>query len=251
MRLSCCAYSYRQYLTSGQMTLDQFVETAAEIGFDGVELTAYYFPTTDRDYLNDLKRKIHRVGLAISGTAIGTDFTQPESDKRSAHVQMAKEWIERSVVLGAPTMRVFAGRLQDEDAFARCVECLAECAEIAKREGVVLALENHGGLTSTADQTLRLFRTVDSGWLGLNLDFGNFSGDAYGQFEACAPFAVAAHAKSHYNGPDGRDEVDYARLRRILDGADYRGWVAIEYEETEEPITAVPRFAAQLRSAFT
>src|SRR5436853_7006628 len=111
MRLSCCAYSYRQYLTAGQMSLEKLVDVAAGIGFGGVELTAYYFPSTDRDYLNNLKRRIHRTGLAVSGTAIGTDFTQPESDKRAEHVRMTKEWIERSVVLGAPTLRVFAGRL--------------------------------------------------------------------------------------------------------------------------------------------
>src|SRR5207249_1997538 len=107
------------------------------------------------------------------------------------------------------TLRVFAGRLEDEDAFGRCVECLRECAESAQRDGVMLALENHRGITSTAEQTLRLLKSVDSEWLGLNLDFGNFSGEAYEQFAACAPDAVAAHAKSHYNGPDGREEVDY------------------------------------------
>jgi hypothetical protein len=54
MRISCCAYSYRQALQSGDMTLPDFLQTCQEIGFDGVELTAYYFPTTERAFLNEI-----------------------------------------------------------------------------------------------------------------------------------------------------------------------------------------------------
>lgn len=252
MRLSCCAYSYRQHLQNGEMSLEAFVETAREIGLDGVELTAYYFPTTERAYLNRLKRHIHRQGLAVSGTAIGTDFAQPDAEKRRRHVQMAREWIGHSVVLGAPTLRVFAGPVREgsteEEAFGWVVACLQECAAMAQEQGVLLALENHGGLTSTAEQTLRLLRAVDSEWLGLNLDFGNFSGgDVYEQFAACAPFAIATHAKSHFNGAAGREAVDYRRVKTLLDACDYRGFLAIEYEEAEDPCIAVPRFAGELR----
>jgi len=255
MRLSCCAYSYRQYLQNGEMSLEAFIETAREIGFDGVELTAYYFPTTERAYLNRLKRHAHRQGLDISGTAIGTDFAQPDAEKRRAHVQMTREWIDHSVALGAPTLRVFAGPVREgcteEEAFRWVAACLQECAACAEAQGVLLALENHGGLTSTADQTLRLLKAVDNEWLGLNLDFGNFSGgDVYDQFAACAPYAVVTHAKSHYRGAAGREAVDYRRVRPLLDAVGYRGYLAIEYEEAEDPRAAVPRFAQELRDAM-
>lgn len=254
MRLSCCAYSYRQFLTDGTMTLEAFIQTARDIGFDGVELTAYYFPTTDRPYLNDLKRLIHRQGLSVSGTAIGSDFAQPDAEKRLAHIAMTRQWIDHSVILGAPTLRVFAGAVREghseAESFAWVVECLRECADYAAQQGVLLALENHGGLTATSDQTLALHQAVGSDWLGINLDFGNFKGDAYTQFGACAPFAVSAHAKSHFTGHSGRELVDYARVRDTLAAADYRGFVAIEYEEAEDPRTAVPQFARGLREAL-
>src|SRR5947209_8754828 len=128
MRLSCCAYSYRQALQGKQMTLPEFLRTCREIGFDGVELTAYYFPTTERPFLNELKLLAHREGLAISGTAVGSDFAQPDADKRREHVTMTKHWIDHSVVLGAPTVRVFAGGVREgqteEEAFRNTVECL-------------------------------------------------------------------------------------------------------------------------------
>ncbi len=56
MKIGCCAYSYRKYLTSGRMSLEQFVDIASDLGIEGVELTSYYFPSTDAAYLHSLKR---------------------------------------------------------------------------------------------------------------------------------------------------------------------------------------------------
>ena len=55
MKLSCCAYSYRQLLTEGKMSMEEFLDTAVELGLDGVELTSYYFPEETDDYLHYLK----------------------------------------------------------------------------------------------------------------------------------------------------------------------------------------------------
>ncbi|MGC8667096.1 MAG: sugar phosphate isomerase/epimerase family protein [Chthonomonadales bacterium] len=254
MRIACCAYSYREELQNGSMTLEDFLDTIAKVGFDAAELTAYYFPTTDRSYLNHIKRNVHELGLTVSGTAVGSDFTQPDAAARRSHIQMTKDWIRHSVVLGAPTLRVFAGPIREgvteEQSFRWCVECLQECASAAEQEGVILALENHGGLTANAEGTLRLLGAVGSDWLRLNLDFGNFVGDVYGQFERCAPYAAATHAKVHYNGPSGREAVDYMRVRTILEGAGYHGYIAMEYEEPEPAATGVPKFAETLFRAF-
>lgn len=250
MQLSCCAYSYRQALQGGEMTLPDFLRLSRELGCDGVELTAYYFASTERPYLNDIKRLAHKEGLAISGTAVGNDFAQPDADKRRAHIEMTKTWIEHSVVLGAPTLRVFAGPVREgdteENAFQRVVEGLQECVALAEERGVLLALENHGGITSTAEQTLRLYNAVNNPWLGLNLDFGNFHGDIYSQFVACAPYAVATHAKVRAE----KQDVDYTKVREIMDSAGYRGFLAIEYEEEEPAQTGVPRFASTLRAVL-
>ena len=256
MQLSCCAYSYRQALQSGTMSLSDFLRVCRTIEMDGVELTAYYFPTTDAAYLQAVRQEAQGLGLAVSGTAVGNDFAQPEAAKRAEHVAMTKAWIEHSVVLGAPTLRVFAGNVREgqseAEAFANVVACLQECAEPAAQRGVKLALENHGGLTATAEGTLRLLNAVDSPALGLNLDFGNFAGDIYGQFAACAPHAVATHAKlhAHNSGAGAPIVVDYDRVREIMEAAGYTGFLAIEYEEAEPAETGVPRFAAALHAVL-
>src|SRR5947209_20518017 len=65
VRLGCAAYSYRDYLKDGRMTLDQFVSDCQQMGLDGVELTSYYFPSTDHAYLIELKKHCFSRGMHI------------------------------------------------------------------------------------------------------------------------------------------------------------------------------------------
>jgi sugar phosphate isomerase/epimerase len=249
MRIGCCAYSYRQYLQKGSMKLEDFISLCHVLGLDGVELTAYYFESEDHSYLKSLKRHAFANGMHISGTAIGTNFCQPDQGEREKQVEMAKRWIDISVVLGAPVMRVFAGGVPkghtEEEAFSWAMECIRECVEYGEEKGVVVALENHGGITSTAEQVEKFFSSLKSPYFGLNLDFGNF-GRGYQDIEKVAKYAVTAHAKTHYRSPSGSVELDYERIFGIMDSVGYRGYMNIEYEEAEDPKTAVPRFAKKL-----
>jgi sugar phosphate isomerase/epimerase len=253
MRLGCCAYSYREPLKTGEMTLEQFVDTCAGLDLEGVELTAYYFSSTERDYLNHLKRHCLLRGQHVLGTAVGSNFTQPEEERRREHVRMTRDWIDHSVVLGAACIRVFAGPIpegvEEERAFRWALECLDECVAYGAERGVTVALENHGGVTSTADQVQRFLDAIDSPWFGLNLDFGNFHEDPYAEFARMAPHAVTTHAKVTSRFGEERGEVDYARVKEIMDRAGYRGYLSVEYEEKEDPRTGVPRFVEYLRSA--
>ena len=254
MKLGTCAYSYRDLLTAGKMTLLEFLDTAAGLGFDGVEWTAYYFPETTKEYLTRIKRETFVRGLDISGTAVGGNFADADEAKRRNQITHVKSWIERSAWLGSSVLRVFAGGCPEgtERSVAEqwVRDGLAECAEMAEEEGVILALENHGGLTADADGTLALITPLDSPWVRLNLDFGNFTGDVYAQYAKCAPYAATTHTKVTVRQGDRREQVDYRRVVRIMREAGYRGYISIEYEEKEPPIVGVDRFAAYLRGCL-
>jgi len=254
MRLGCCAYSYRDYLQGGQMTLEEFVRTCAEMGLDGVELTSYYFPSTDRSCLNDIKKHCFSQGLHIAGTAVGNNFCQADPDRRQEQVELAKTWMDHAVILGAPVIRVFAGYVPEghteAEAFEWTVACLKECVAYGEKLGVVVALENHGGITSTAEQLLKLVKAVPSPWMGVNLDFGNYRVSPYQEFEMTAPYTVTTHAKTHYQGDSGMVEVDYRRASDIMRAAGYRGYISIEYEGQDPAAEAVPRFVEYLKQAI-
>jgi sugar phosphate isomerase/epimerase len=257
LRLSMAGYSYRQYLAAKPkptMTYDDFIDLAADLNLDAVELTAYYFPETTPDYLAHLKGRCSRLGLDVSGTAVGNNFCVTNPDKLRAQVKMVKDWVEHSSRLGAKTIRIFAGPLEKGDtedkARERCTAAIEEACEHAGKYGILLALENHGGIVSTPEQLLAIVKAVKSDWFGVNFDTGNFhTPDPYADLEKIAPYAVTVQIKSevHPAGQKEPQEADLKRLTDILRAANYRGYVALEYEAKEDPKTAVPRVMDELR----
>ena len=45
--------------------------------------------------------------------------------------------------------------------------------------------------------------------------------------------------------------ADYARLMKILREANYRGYLIFEYEEDEDPYTAIPKHLPELRKLIS
>ncbi len=251
LSLSLAAYSFRAELQSGAMTLEDFVDFCALHDLEGTELTSYYFKDTSPTYLAELRRRAYVNGLTISGTPVGNDFCVPAGPQRDKELAHVRTWIDHVALLGSQTIRVFAGRVpresRREEAQERCIDGLKEVAKYAGERGVLLALENHGGITATADQLLHLVRAVDSPWLGVNLDTGNFhTPDPYGDMEKAAPYAVAAQVKVEIQGRP----ADLDRIIGILNKANYRGFVALEYEASEPALEAVPVHLKRLRAAM-
>lgn len=261
-KFSLAAYSYRSLLQGSQgqparLTLHDFVEDCAAFGLEGTELTSYYFPNpVTREYLHELRRHCFRLGLDVSGTAVGNDFGHPPGERRDAEIAKVKQWVDYAVMLGAPVIRIFAGHQQrgqtEEEAHKLMVSAIEECCDYAGQRGIHLALENHGGPTATARGLLRFVRDVQSPWFGVNLDSGNFaSEDPYAELEQIAPYAINAQIKVVMRGPGGKKEpADFRRLAAILRRAGYRGYIVLEYEEAGEVRQECARYLNEIREAF-
>ena len=259
LRLSMAAYSLRDYLKKSKDGWDlfRFVDYCHELGIPGAELTSYYFPVNvDDEYLARLKLHCHRRGITVSGGAIGNDFCQADRAKLEADIAHTKRWIDRYAILGAPVIRIFAGgQPQGEEwpaTLRRCVDAIREVASYAAQRGVYLGLENHGGVTATANQLLEIVRGVSADGFGVNLDSGNFrsSDDPYAELAQIAPYAVNAQLKVEMN-PGGKKEwTDIPRVLRILANSGYSGWVALEYEASEPPLEAIPGWIEKLKSSL-
>jgi sugar phosphate isomerase/epimerase len=260
-KFSLAAYSYRDLLNAKppntRLTLDDFIADCAKMGLDGTELTSYYFPEQPTSqYLRHLKQLCFRLGLDVSGTAVGNDFCYPAGPEREREIKHVKQWVDHAEMLGAPVIRIFSGQphgTSDREAHNLCVAAIEECCAYAGEHGVFLALENHGGLTTTPEGILALVRDVHSPWFGVNLDTGNFHGqDVYGQLASLAPFAINVQVKVSVTSGDGkRQHADFRRLARICSEAGYRGYIVLEFEENEDPRVACPRYVDELRQAFT
>ena len=110
-----------------------------------------------------------------------------------------------------------------------------------------------GGITSKAERVVQIVKAVNSPWVGINLDTGNFhSSDVYAEIAQLASYAINVQVKVSVSGPDGkRQHADFRRLARIISDAGYRGYIVLEFEEPEDPLVACPRYVDEMRAAFT
>lgn len=264
MKLSLAAYSFNKFLPSNRapsktppkMTLEQFVDYCASLDLDGTELTSYYFPKDITPaYLTALKGQTHRLGLDISGTSIGNDFCVVDGPARDEQLKLCRDWIDYSAALGSPVIRIFAGKVAKGDtedrAVERAVAGIEKSLEYAAEKGVALALENHGGITATPAQLLKIVKAVKpSPWFGINFDSGNFrTADPYADLEQIAPYALNAQVKVSIARGEGakKEPADLGKVVSILKAAKYRGYLALEYEEPEDPWEKIPGLIKTLR----
>lgn len=251
MKLSLAAYSFRQALSKSadqpeSMSLFDLVDYCRLHNVPGVELTSYYFPESfDQQYLLDLRQHCHVQGISVSGGAIRNDFCV-DSDQLETQLQQVRKWIDAYATLGAPVIRIFAGSppkgVSREEAIERCANACQIACQYAAEKGVFLALENHHGITDTAESMLQVVKAVDSKWFGVNFDSGNFkvSGKPYDELAMIAPYAINAQVKIEIWQQDEKVPADLERIVGILRAANYGGWVVLEYEGSEPAQQAIP-----------
>lgn len=261
IKTSCNLYSFNGPLTKGEMTLEQVIELCAEIGFDAVDPTGYYFagyPTPPPDALvYRIKQLAFRLGLEISGTGVRNDFAVADRAKRDADVALVGRWVEVAAKLGAPVLRVFDGRAMPAghakaDVMDWIVAALEASVAHGAARGVAIVLQNHNDALKTAADFLEIRQRIASPWFGLNVDVGSLrtTADPYEEIAALAPHAYTWQVKeSVYR--NGREEpVDLRAIVRILRESRYRGYVPIETLGAGEPRIKVRRFLDQFRNAL-
>jgi sugar phosphate isomerase/epimerase len=252
-RTAICAYSFREALAKKTMSYDDLVHLAVDTETDGLDLTVYWFPNQSDSFLLSLRRLAYRHGVEIYSISIRTDMCQPKADLRAKEAAWISTWVDTAARLGAGHIRVFGGNVPkgstEDEAAGWCAEVLARAGEYAGKHGVILGLENHGGITSRAERIVEIVKKVDSPWVGINLDTGNFDEDAYRQIAMLLPYAVNAQFKTEIREADGRRAAsDWERLVKMFAASGYRGYLALEYEAKEDPAVAVPRLMRDLNN---
>ena len=272
VKLAVSSYSYWHF--RGERTpIEHVIDDAARLGFDGVEILHRQMPEEGRGYVNALKQRAFRAGVDLVMLSIHQDFVTPDKAELKKDIDHTIRCLELAARLGIPCIRLNSGRWNtiksfddlmaakgdeppiagytDEDAFRWVIESIGECLPTAEREGVVMMIENHWGLTTKVDNVIRIHKAVNSPWLGVNLDTGNYVGDPYPQIVTLAPHASIVQAKTYYGGGEWYTlDLDYPRIAKILRDAGFSGWVSLEMEGKEDPSTAVPKSYKVLREAF-
>lgn len=253
IRPALCAYSYREQLANGKMTYEDLVDVAVEYGVDGLDLTVYWLPQTGLDeYLLSLRRKAYLSAIEIPAIAIRSNLCRGNDREQQIEVAWLSYWIDVANTLGASHIRVFGGSVPEgateDQAAGWVVEILKRASEYAAKKGVILGLENHGGITLHGERLVQLVTSVDNPWVGINLDTGNFRHAPYRDIEMCLPYAVNSQFKTTIHFADGHSEpCDWERVMKLFAAAGYKGYVSLEYEDDEPTVTAIPKHLARLR----
>ncbi|MEZ5402052.1 MAG: sugar phosphate isomerase/epimerase family protein [Bryobacteraceae bacterium] len=251
LRTAICAYSFRDALQKKTLTYEDLIPMAVESGVDGLDLTVYWFPSTDAKFLLPLRRLAYVNGVELYSISVRTNMCQPTAELRQKEFGALKGWVDVASELGAGHIRVFGGTVpkgeSDDSAASWVVEILNYAAEYAGSKGVILGLENHGGITAKASRIVDIVKRVNSPWVGVNLDTGNFDADAYRQIAQILPYAVNVQFKTEIRTEGGkREAADWDRLTKMLAEGGYRGYLALEYEGKDDALKAVPPMLTEL-----
>jgi len=279
-KLAIASYSYWHF-RSAKVPIETVIDKAAALGVEGVDILHRQMemleddPLTPahREYLQKLKRHAFNNGIDLVCLSIHQDFVDPDPAYRQKQVEHTFKCIEIAHELGVPCMRLNSGRwntiksfddlmkakgeepvtdgFTEADGFKWCIDAIEQCLPKAAEAGVILALENHWGLTRTPEGLLRILNAVRSPWLGILMDTGNFLDEPYRKLEQIAPKTVFVQAKTYYGGGEWYSlDLDYKKVASILAKAGYRGYVSLEMEGKEDPDAAVAKSIAMLREAF-
>lgn len=247
-----CAYSYRQALLGGQMKLEDFIQRAVDLKVDGVDMTVYYLHSTDPAYLAHLRNVAYRAGMPLSGAACRAELVQANAAGRDAALADVKKWVDVADRLGASHLRIFGGIVPKGAApgpvLDGVVEIFKAAADYSGQKGIVLGIENHSGVTQSADVCLDIMHRVNHPYAGINLDLTHFlpAETSYDQIAACLPYATNVHVRDKF---DDNSPIDMDRVWRMFVAAGFKGYMSIEFSDaTESAATGIPRLVTEVKA---
>ena len=272
IKLGISSYSYWHFRTP-KVPIETVIEKAAALGVEGVDILHRQMESSDPAYLQNLKRLAFLHGVDLICLSIHQDFVDPSETVRQQHIDHTLECIELAYQMGIPCIRLNSGRWNtskdfdelmankgiepviegytEDDGFEWCIDSIKQVLSKAAERGVILALENHWGLTRTPEGLLQIVEAIDSPWLGILMDTGNFLENPYDKLEQIAARTVFVQAKTYYGGGEWYTlDLDYDRIAAILAKVNFKGYVSIEFEGKEDADVGVTKSVEMLRRAF-
>ena len=280
VKLGISTYSYWHFRTA-KVPIETVLDKSAALNVEGVDILHRQMDIPEkedltpagRSYLRRLKRHAFVNGLDLICVSTHQNFVNADVDTRRKQIEHTQKCLEIAYELGAPSIRLNSGRWNtipdfdelmkargiepvlpghtEDEGFKWCIDSIEKCLAKAEACGVIMALENHWGLSGTPQGLLRIVNALPSPWLGVLMDTGNFLENPYDKLEMIAPKTVFAQAKTYEGGGEWYTlDLDYKRIAGILGAVNYHGYLSLEMEGKQDPDVAVPKSIAMLREAF-
>jgi 3-oxoisoapionate decarboxylase len=257
MKVGIDHYSYHRFFgevypqqvkPDRQMTVEEYIDKAGRMGCDGITLESCFLPRFDTDYLATLKglmdeRHFDRVYGWGHPDGLEGGRSPKAFDEMMASFDHAK-------AVGAEVMKITGASLMfrnepHQPMLEKLTKQLSEAVKTAERYKIKLAVENH--IDFNPEEMLQLITNVNSPFLGMNFDSGNFLrllSDPVKGMQKLAKHVLSTHIKDlkPIKGasadewyffactPVGDGLVDNQALARLLKENNYKGFLAVEID---------------------
>jgi sugar phosphate isomerase/epimerase len=266
-KLAAFPKGFIKQLVSGEMSIYEWIDLAAELKIDGLEFYNDFADVKDPTNWPTIRRAVEGTGMVIPMMCASPDFTIPEREGRKREVEKEIASIRMSAELGAKYCRVLSGQrrktITREEGLGYVVESIEACLPEAERLGITLILENHykddfwtePEFAQMMDVFVELVGRIDSPWFGVNFDPSNAIAAGEEPLELLEKVkhrVVTMHASDRYlangtiedlrrqeggtagyvsffkHGVIGKGLNDYDAIFSILKGVGFDGWISIE-----------------------
>ncbi|MFB4212818.1 sugar phosphate isomerase/epimerase family protein [Shouchella sp. JSM 1781072] len=224
-------------------SLIEMPQLLANQGFHAMEIIHPHFPSTDIDYLHELRTAFENANIRLHSILIDYgDISTRDRARQTADYAFLKEWVSIAATVGAKYVRIIGGeaRSDDQEGLELATAQLASLVNDAKQKGVGILTENFKSLTETAENCVYLKK--HTGIDGLITDFGNFTGATKVQsIQQTIPHSKSIHVKALEN-EDGT--INQAELKGNLDVAkemNYEGPLTIVYDGLDDMWAGINR----------
>ena len=274
----------KELCVDGSLSLEQWIEMAAPLGLDGLELYSGFLDLRDASRWPGYRRRVEDLGMQVPMLCCSPDFTHPDPAQRRRQVELEKGWIDMAAALGAGTCRVLSGQrrpeVSREDGLRWAADCIQACIPHAAAAGITLVIENHykddfwqyPEFAQAMDVFCELLERVDSPHFGVNYDPSNtlLAGeDPLELLRRVRHRVVTMHASDRHlvegtledlrreedsvgyarrlrHGEIGQGLNDYDAIFGQLAAAGFDGWISIE--DGVEGLEQLRRSVAFLRA---
>lgn len=270
MNIAISTASFGRAFNQKKLGVLDFPEVCDRAGIEAIEINDFCLKK-DWGVIREMKRRTARHGLGVCAVAIENNYyrtSAEEIEKERAHIE---DYLDIAAFLGAPLLRVDTSPygknlpasiippgVTDEMAFEAAVRTFRSLMPLAEEKGITFVIENHGGISRTSADQIRITEAVGSEWFRINLDTGNYHADPMAGTDPFEDFLDATdkvarylafcHAKIWDVTDDLREPtLDYDRFFARLRKHDYRGPISIEYMGPKDVMEMLSRCVAMLK----
>ena len=266
MKTSLFTVSFAGLWGQDRLSLEDSIDKAAELGFDGVEVMGKRPHLSPLDYSMDdckrLRERLEHNQLSLSAVAAYNNFTGGMAAGEVPFGEMQIAYVEqlarRAQAMGGDLVRIFTSYERIDVAFydqwARTVKSIQECCDRAAEVGVTIGVQNHHDLAIDTKVLGELLHQIDRPnviplydcWSlhlrGEDLAAGVARMAPKMRFTTAADYVVLPRGRLRRDltsyeasappfvmaAPMGEGDIDYETFFAALFEAGFDGWVSYE-----------------------